>query len=96
VTTIDDEARYRSAKSRVAQLRGFYVHLTTFIVVNVFLVILNLITSPHTLWFYWATLGWGIGLVAHALQTYGAFTIFGKDWEDRKIQQYMEREQAQP
>ena len=93
MTTIHDDARYRAAKSRVGQLRGFYVHLTTFIVVNVFLLILNLLTSAGTLWFYWVTLGWGVGLVAHALQTYGAFTIFGKDWEDRKIQQYMERDE---
>jgi hypothetical protein len=84
--------RYRAAKSRVNQLRGFYIHLTTFIVVNAFLIVLNLLTSPDTLWFYWVTLGWGVGIVAHALQVYGSFTIFGKDWENRKIKQYMEQE----
>jgi hypothetical protein len=94
VATAEDE-RYRAAKSRIGQLRGFYVHLTTFIVVNAFLIILNLITSPDTLWFYWVTLGWGVGLVAHALQVYGTFTIFGKDWENRKIQEYMTRDQQQ-
>lgn len=92
MTTIDDDARYRAAKSRVNQLRGFYVHLTVFVCVNAFLIILNLITTPHSLWFYWVTLGWGIGLVAHALQVYGTFTIFGKDWEDKKIREYMNRE----
>ena len=90
-TTENDQ--YRAAKSRVGQLRGFYVHLTTFVVVNAFLIILNLITSPDSLWFYWVLLGWGIGLIAHALQVYGSFTIFGKDWEGRKIKQYMERDQ---
>jgi len=93
VTTIDEDARYRAAKSRVGQLRGFYVHLTTFIVVNAFLIILNLITSPDTLWFYWVLLGWWVGLIAHALQVYGSFTIFGKDWEDRKIKEYLDRDQ---
>ena len=91
-TTEDD--RYKAAKSRVAQLRGFYVHLTTFIVVNAFLVTLNLLTSPDSLWFYWVLLGWGIGLVAHALQVYGSFTIFGRDWEERKIEEYLKRDRS--
>ena len=90
-TTEDD--RYRAAKSRVAQLRSFYVHLTTFIVVNLFLLVLNLLTDPDSLWFYWVLLGWGIGLVAHALQVYGSFTIFGHNWEERKIQEYLKRDQ---
>jgi len=90
-TTEGDQ--YRAAKSRVNQLRGFYTHLTTFIVVNLFLLVLNLLTDPDSLWFYWVLLGWGIGLVAHALQVYGSFTIFGKDWEERKIQEYLKREQ---
>ena len=90
-TTEDD--RYKAAKSRVAQLRGFYVHLTTFIVVNLFLLVLNLLTDADNLWFYWVLLGWGIGIVAHALQVYGSFTIFGKDWEDRKVQEYLKRDQ---
>jgi hypothetical protein len=91
VATIEDD-RYKAAKSRVAQLRGFYVHLTTFIVVNAFLLVLNLLTDPDSLWFYWVLLGWGIGLVAHALQVYGSFTIFGKDWEERKIEEYLKRD----
>jgi hypothetical protein len=91
-TNVDDN-KYRAAKSRVQQLRAFYVHLTTYIVVNAFLIILNLLTDPHQLWFYWVTLGWGVGLVAHGLQTFGSFTIFGRDWEERKIQQYMDRDQ---
>jgi len=91
VTTTEDD-RYKAAKSRVAQLRGFYVHLTAFIVVNAFLIVLNLLTSPQSLWFYWVLLGWGIGLVAHALQVYGSFTIFGRDWEERKVQEYLKRD----
>ena len=89
-----EDDRFRAAKSRVAQLRGFYVHLTTFIVVNAFLVTLNLLTSPDSLWFYWVLLGWGIGLVAHALQVYGSFTIFGRDWEERKIEEYLKRDRS--
>jgi len=93
VATTPEDDRYKAAKSRVNQLRGFYTHLTTFIVVNLFLLVLNLLTSPHSLWFYWVLLGWGIGLVAHALQVYGSFTIFGRDWEERKVQEYLKRDQ---
>jgi hypothetical protein len=35
-------------------------------------------------------LGWGIGLLAHAVNTFG----IGKDWEERKIKQLMEEEKS--
>jgi hypothetical protein len=92
VAEIEDE-RYKAAKARVQQLRAFYTHLATFVVINIFLIVLNLITDPDELWFYWVTLGWGVGLVLHGLQVFGSGSIFGRGWEERKIKQYMERDQ---
>lgn len=89
-----DEQAYRSAQERVRALRGFYSHLVTYVVVNVVFVIINLVTSPGQLWFYWITLFWGIGLVFHA---FDVFTIrgkyLGKEWEERKVKEMMEKEQ---
>jgi len=83
---------YERAKKRVEELKGFYGHLIAYIVVNVFLAIVNLLTTPGFWWFLFVTFFWGIGLVAHGLSVFMKRGIFSKDWEDRKINEYMEKE----
>ena len=68
---MDEEESYKRAKKRVGELRGFYEHVIAYLVVNIMLVIINLVTSPDTLWFYWVTIFWGIGLIGHAISVYG-------------------------
>ena len=48
----------------------FRIHLFTFIAVTGLLAIINLLTSPGYLWFIWPMLGWGIGIVVHAIRVY--------------------------
>ena len=86
------EIKYQQAKERVEALRGFYIHLTVYVIANLFLFLLNIITSPETLWFYWPLLGWGIALFIHALSVFGFGPRFGEDWEERKINELMEKE----
>ena len=45
---------------------GFYIHLTTFVLVNALLLAINLATSPNYLWFLWALAGWSLGILFHA------------------------------
>jgi hypothetical protein len=52
----------------VDERQAFFTHLTSFIFVNIVLIVINLVTSPDSLWFYWVTLFWGIGLASHALK----------------------------
>ena len=86
-----DDERYERARQRVEALRGFYVHFAIYLIVNAGLVVINLLTTPDELWFYWPLLGWGIGVAIHA---FGVFAggPFGADWEQRKIKQYMDRD----
>jgi len=85
----DQETRYQNAKERVQALRGFYVHLTVYVLVNLLLCTINLLTSPDSLWFYWPLLGWGIAVALHALRVFGAGRWFGADWEEKKIDELM-------
>lgn len=71
------------ARERVEALKGYYSHLASFVAVNGFLMILNLVTSPETLWFIYPLLGWGIGLAIHTAEVFWT----GPDWEERKIQE---------
>ncbi|MCO5185253.1 MAG: 2TM domain-containing protein [Anaerolineae bacterium] len=84
------EIRYQRAKERVEALKGFYVHLAVYVIVNLFLFLLNIFTSPDNLWFYWPLLGWGIALGFHAVSVFGSGSRFGSDWEEKKIREIME------
>ena len=88
-----EEERYNIAKKRVQEVKGFYGNLTAYIVVNVFLMIVNLVTSPEHLWFYWPMLGWGIGVLFHGLRVINRVPFLGKDWEERKMKEFMEEEE---
>ena len=91
---MDEEESYKRAKKRVGELRGFYEHLIAYVVVNIMLVIINLVTSPDTLWFYWVTVFWGIGVIWHAISVFGKRGKLGKNWEDKKIKEIMEKEKG--
>jgi hypothetical protein len=57
----------------------FYKSLSTYVVVNLFLIALNLITSRHNLWFVYPLLGWGLGLALQGIRTFGP----GKESSDK-------------
>ncbi len=87
---LSEEERYRKAAERVKEEKGFYTHLFSYLVVNTFIIIIDALTSHDNWWFYWPLLGWGIGLVMHGLTVFGS--VFGKDWEEKRIQKYMDKE----
>jgi hypothetical protein len=70
----DQQHRYERARARVQAIKGFYIHASVFVVVNIGLFVINALTSglaSGVWWFYWPLLGWGIGLGAHALGVFG-------------------------
>ncbi|MEM9624288.1 MAG: 2TM domain-containing protein [Pseudomonadota bacterium] len=71
------------ARERIEELKGFYAHLAAYVAVNVCLVLLNLITSPGYLWFFFPLFGWGIGLAIHAVNVFWT----GNEWEARKLEE---------
>ena len=85
-----NEDRYFKAKKRVEEIKGFYGNLISYIVVNLGLLVINLVTSPKYLWFFWPMLGWGIGLASHALKVYGV----GRAWEEKQIRKILDKEQS--
>ena len=87
---MDEQARYEAAKQRVEDIKGFYIHIVTYVVVNAVLLIINLVSSPEYCWFIWPLMGWGIGLVIHAFTVFSTF--WGKEWEERKIKEIMEKD----
>uniref|UniRef100_UPI003217C026 2TM domain-containing protein n=1 Tax=uncultured Draconibacterium sp. TaxID=1573823 RepID=UPI003217C026 len=48
----------------------FRIHIINYIVVNAILAIINLTLTPSYIWFKWPLLGWGIGIILHALKVF--------------------------
>jgi uncharacterized membrane protein len=90
---IEDE-KYRRAKKRVMAMKGFYIHLFFYVTVNMVLFLINMVTSSKHLWFFWPLLGWGIGILAHAFSVWGLVGWFGREWEERKIKELMEKDKG--
>ena len=64
--------QFEAAKERVEQKLAFYIHLTVFVLVNALLTVIDLMSSPGELWFFWPLGGWGIGLVLHAVKVFSS------------------------
>ena len=87
-----DYERYRRAKKQVDEIKGFYGHLISFVLVMALLIYINLKYTPEYLWFFWSMFGWGIGLFCHALRVFNWFPFLNKEWEEKKIKQFIEEE----
>ena len=97
------EHSYIRAKKRVKDIKGFYIHLIVFIITNIFIsgiIIFGLMQSGYkfnqslsNFGVYSTWIFWGIGLFFHWLGVFGfKFLGFGKEWEEKKIKELMERE----
>jgi two-component system LytT family sensor kinase len=88
-----DDAMDR-ARDRARELREYYGHLVTYVLVCSLLVVIDLAdgsagsTFLGLNWAYWPIFGWGIAIVIH---TFAVFSPM-RGWEDRKTQQLYEEE----
>ncbi len=91
---IDEKELEKRAREQVEAQKGFYVHLTTYLLVNAGLFCINLASRGRSggWWFYWPLLGWGIGLAAHGFSVFGISALFTRDWEERQVRKLMEKE----
>lgn len=86
----NENMAFIKAKERVEKLKGFYGNLISYCTVIPILIIINLNTSSRFQWFWFPMLGWGLGVTFHAFETFG----YGKSWEERKIQEILNKENS--
>ena len=104
---MDNNSRNKleKAKKRVKELKGFYIHLTIYILVNTFISTIKIVVDLgegasfneaffnfgiFAVWFFW-----GIGLFFHGLKVFSNNVFFGKDWEEKQIQKYMDKDKKE-
>ena len=97
---MNEQLKFERAKKRIKSISGFYKHLAAYILVNLFLIAMKYFKlDPGENFFVFSTFStaffWGIGLAFHALSVFGNNVLFGKDWEDRKIREIMEKDKKQ-
>jgi len=96
-----EEHRYLLAKKKVDKIKGFYIHLAVYIVVNIFIsamVFYGLTNEEdmsflevlshfglYSTWFFW-----GIGVAFHWMGVFGSRLFFSKNWEAQKMKEYLE------
>lgn len=90
--------KYEQAREQVKKLKGYYVHLAIFVVINSFIlanIYIRSLYGNEQFW-QWSTfftlIAWGIGLGFHTFGVFGKRFLFSKDWEERKLKQFMEED----
>ena len=86
-----EDKRYEKAKERVQKIKGFYGNLFAYCLVIPFLIFIN-VKSGGFPWSLFPALGWGFGLTAHGFEAFGYNPLFGRSWEERKMQEFMDDE----
>ncbi len=101
----DNRDKKKRAKKRVEALKGFYIHLTIYILVNTFISTMKIVRNlgegesfseaffdfgTFAVWFFW-----GIGVFFHGLKVFSYNPFFGKDWEHKQIQKFMDKDKKE-
>ena len=86
---MDTAPLYRDARRHVERKLGFGIHFAVYVLVNLGLVMINFLVSPHKVGAVWPLFGWGIGLLFHGL---GVFLHApGAAWKERLIEHEMNK-----
>lgn len=92
-----EEKKRQRAKKRVEKIKGLYVHFSIYIVINTFILVnIQLNMDDFWRWSHFITLfGWGIGIAFHAARAFRFNPFFGKKWEERQIQKYIDEDKKE-
>lgn len=96
-----ESEKYIKAQQRVTEIKQFYKHLVLYILVNLFFIgrriykdikygdsfVEAFFDMDNYHFFFW----WGIGLLIHAFNVFGKENLFSKNWEERKVKEYMDK-----
>ncbi len=96
-----EEDKLKRAKKRLDELKGFYIHLIVYLAVNAFIMVNIAVRSYNNSDSFWefgtffTPVFWGIGLLIHAMYTFRINPFFGRDWERKQIQKYMDEDRRE-
>ena len=86
-----EQEKLARAKKRVDKIKGFYIHLAVYVLVNMFILVnIYLATSRQGESFgqwghFFTAIFWGLGVIFHAFCVFRLNPFFGKNWEKKQI-----------
>ena len=101
----NNKEKLERAKKRVQELKGFYVHLAVYVIINTFISTMKIVQNlgngesfneafwdfgTFAVWIFW-----GIGMFFHAVKVFSYNPFFGKNWEQKQIQKYMDKDKKE-
>lgn len=89
-----NEDKLARAKKQVNELKGFYIHFAIYLVINTFILV-NIYLHSDNFWqwgHFFTLIFWGLGVGFHAMHVFRLNPIFGKKWEERQIQKYIDKD----
>lgn len=98
-----EEVKYKKAVEKVKQIKGCYIHLTIYIIINTlyFLLCFDIIPPGlqigHPKWpIFISPITWGTAVFFHWLYVFKGkgLPAMLKHWEERKINEYIEKEHS--
>ncbi|MES2486741.1 MAG: 2TM domain-containing protein [Bacteroidota bacterium] len=90
----NDSIAYKKAKDKIKEIKGFYYNIACYSVTIPILIYINLKYVPEFHWFWFSIVGWGTGVIIQGMFAFGWVPFLGKDWESRKLKEFMEKDQA--
>ena len=98
--------KYDRAKKRMKQIKGFYSHVKVYLIVNVLIILARIYAGNYINfdaqdegfrdWLNWnimlTPILWGIVLLIHGISVNRFKLKLFKDWEDKKIKEYIDKE----
>ena len=88
---------YKKAKKRVRKIKEFYIHLSVYLLVNVLIYVVSsfedgLLEGLTNIENHITAVLWGLGIIAHWIDVFGTNIFLGKDWEEQKVKELIEKD----
>ena len=95
--SFEEQKKLERARKKVEAIKGFYKHLAVYLLVNISLLVAKAISIDpgEEFWTFGnfnMAIFWGMGVLFHAFGVFGTSIFLNSNWEERKIQELMEKE----
>ncbi|WP_405382712.1 2TM domain-containing protein [Maribacter sp. LLG6340-A2] len=89
-----DNVKLQRAKERVEEIKTFYSKVTSAIVTIIIVAAINYYLNEwRYAWFLWVVFGLSISLFLKAIKIYNFNPFLGRDWEERKMKEFLNQEE---
>lgn len=89
----NEQTKYVRASERVAELKRFYGRCFRGVIAILIVAAINYYLNDWSRpWFLWVVFGVGLSIILKAFQLFGINGVLGRDWEERKIREYMDND----